>query len=180
MTALLSLRSAWLLVGSTPVWLANVRGAGDAFKTLRAMPRQRLLPARFWAKERTIGLYCRRSERTVRCRSRRSWVWAKTSQAQKTRSHRARLASELPLAGQALGVRGEVPAQVSPVDLTSGKRQVRIGPPAVGGDDRLSVTERLLGVILVATWLDLKVDMSVIEQPPHRAPLTGGTPAGLA
>jgi hypothetical protein len=35
MTALLSARSAWLLVGSTPACLANVHSAGQAFRSLR-------------------------------------------------------------------------------------------------------------------------------------------------
>jgi hypothetical protein len=47
MTALRSARSAWLLVGCTPLWLAKVHSAGHTFKRSRAMPRQRLLRGRF-------------------------------------------------------------------------------------------------------------------------------------
>ena len=65
---------------------------------------------------------------------------------------KARLA-ELLLGGEAFGVRGEVPPQVRPADLAAGEREVRIGPPAVGGDDRLRVGQELLGVILVAVGL---------------------------
>ena len=49
MTAPRSARSAWLLVGCTPLWLANVHSAGQAFRELRAIPRQRLLRARLEA-----------------------------------------------------------------------------------------------------------------------------------
>jgi hypothetical protein len=48
MTALLSARSAWLLVGCTTSWLANVHNAGQAFKRLFAMRWQSLLRARLW------------------------------------------------------------------------------------------------------------------------------------
>ena len=49
MTALRSARSAWLLVGSTPACEAKVHRAGQAFRRLRAIPRQRLLRARLAA-----------------------------------------------------------------------------------------------------------------------------------
>ena len=87
--------------------------------------------------------------------------------------------AELLLGGEPFGVRLEVPPQVSPAELATGERQVRICPPAIGGDDRLRVGEQVLGVILVAVGGDLKEGVAMSERAPQRAPLTGGAPAGL-
>lgn len=47
--------------------------------------------------------------------------------------------TELLLGCQAFRVGGEIALQMRPADLAAGKRQMRVGPPAVGGDDRLGV-----------------------------------------
>jgi hypothetical protein len=56
---------------------------------------------------------------------------------------------------------------------------VRVGPPAVGGHDRLCVGEQLLGVILVPVGLHGEVGVLGVEHPPQRTPLPSGAPPGL-
>ena len=81
----------------------------------------------------------------------------KISQAQKTRSQsfEADLA-ELLLGGEPFSVSGEVSLEVSPAELTARQRQVRIGPPAIGGNDRGAGGQELLGVLLTAVGRDQK------------------------
>jgi hypothetical protein len=73
----------------------------------------------------------------------------------------------------------EVSAQVRPADLTATERQVRVGPPAVGGHDRAGVGEQRLGVIFVTVGRDRQDRVAFGEGAPQRAPLAGGAPAGL-
>ena len=76
---------------------------------------------------------------------------------------------ELLLGGQALGVGLEVSSEVRPADLASGKRQVRIAPPAVRGHNPLVALEQPLGVIFVAICCDVEEGMAVGEHAPQRA-----------
>ena len=73
----------------------------------------------------------------------------------------------------------EISSQMRPAQLPPRQGQVRIGPPAVGGDDRPCVLEQALGVILMATRGDAKERVAIGERAPQRAALTGGAPAGL-
>ena len=74
---------------------------------------------------------------------------------------------------------GEVPLQVSPAELATLQWQVRKGPPAIRGDDRLRVGQEILGVVLVTIGGDVKVCMAIVKDAPQRATLSGGPPAGL-
>ena len=87
--------------------------------------------------------------------------------------------AELLLGGEPFGVRFEVAPQVRPAQLAAAERQVRICPPAIGGDDRPRVGEQALGVILVAIGGDRKEGVALGEGTPQRAALPGGAPAGL-
>src|SRR5208283_3866938 len=87
--------------------------------------------------------------------------------------------AELLLCGETLGVGGEVPLQVSPAELATFEGQMRVGPPAVRGDDRVSVREQLLGVVLVTVSGNVEVGVALIEHAPQSPTLTGGPPAGL-
>src|SRR6266511_1965120 len=82
MTAPRRARSAWLLVGSTPLTVAKVQSAGHALSRLRARPRQCLLRGALLEYRRRIGLSSRRNARTRRWSSRRSPVCWKISQDQ--------------------------------------------------------------------------------------------------
>ncbi len=42
---------------------------------------------------------------------------------------------------QAFGVRGEIALEVSPAELAARERQVRVGPPAIEGHDRLRLAK---------------------------------------
>jgi hypothetical protein len=143
------------------------------------MPRQRLLRARFAAKERMRGLYCR-------CRAHGplqlpavTGVGEDLPRPEHPLAQLEPRLAELLLGGEPFCVRFEVSPQVRPAELTALKRQMRIGPPAVGGDDRLGIGEQRLGAILVAVSFDREVGVALIEEPPQRAPLTGGAPASL-
>jgi hypothetical protein len=87
--------------------------------------------------------------------------------------------AELFLGGHALSVRSEVAHKVRPADLTARKRQMAIGPPAVGGHDRRGLTEQALGVVFVAVCGDVQVGVTLVEDAPQGAALTGGPPARL-
>src|SRR5918998_1551889 len=108
MTAPRRARSAWLLVGSTPLWSAKVHKAGHA-----------------------EGL----------------------------------------LGGESLGVGLEVAPQMRPADLASFGGQVRVGPPAIRGDDRCRAGQQLAGVVFVAVGADAQHGVAVGERAPQRAAL---------
>jgi hypothetical protein len=52
-------------------------------------------------------------------------------------------------------------------------------PPAVRGRYRRGVGQQLLGVFLMAAWLDREVGVAGIEHSPQRATLPGSAPARL-
>ena len=73
--------------------------------------------------------------------------------------------AELFLGGEAFGVRGEVALQVRPAELAAAQWQVPIGPPAIGGHDRVGVGRAALGVILVAVAGDRKKAWRWVNRP---------------
>ncbi len=86
---------------------------------------------------------------------------------------------ELLLGREPFGMRLEPSTKMRPAELSSLERQMRIGPPAIRGHDRLGVGEQLLGVILMPIGLDGEVSMVEIEHAPQSAALPGGAPARL-
>ena len=131
------------------------------------MPRQRLLRARLAAKVRMIGLYCRCRARTVRRSSRRSWVWAKTSHVQKTRSHSCSPISPNSFSADSPSVcalKSRRRCAQHRLAAFGGKMGVR--PPPIRGHDRRGVGQQFFRVVLVAAWLDREVGVAGIEHPP--------------
>jgi hypothetical protein len=53
---------------------------------------------------------------------------------------------------------------------------MRVGPPAVRGDDRAGVGQQFAGVIGVTVSADPQHRVAVGEGAPQRAPLAGGAP----
>jgi hypothetical protein len=76
--------------------------------------------------------------------------------------------AELAFAADALGVGLEVALQVRPADLATRERQVVVGPPAIGRDDRRGVGEQVAGVILTAVRGDGEYRVAVREGAPER------------
>ena len=88
--------------------------------------------------------------------------------------------AELALLGKrALGVEAEVALKVRPAELATGGVEVVIGPPAIGGDDRLGGAEQFLGLLAVAGGGDPERSRGVGEGAPERPLLARLLPAGL-
>jgi hypothetical protein len=49
---------------------------------------------------------------------------------------------------------------VSPADLAAFEWEVAIGPPAVGGHDRLGVGEQIFGVVFVTVGGDVQIGVA--------------------
>ena len=66
-----------------------------------------------------------------------------------------------------------------PADLAAGGVEVVIGPPAIGGDDRLGVAEQRLGLLAVAGGGDPEHRRLIAEGAPEEPRLARLLPAGL-
>jgi hypothetical protein len=169
-----------LFVGSTPWWRANVQQRGPGFQEVACHPAAVAVAGAFAgvAADDWFELALELADRELKLAAVMG-VLVDLQGPEHALADPLAVLAELFLAGHAFGVRFEVTGEVCPADLAALEREVAIGPPAVRGHDRPGVGEQVLGVVFVTVDGDVQVGVTLVEDAPQRAALTGGPPPGL-